>query len=185
MLVFACVIIMTMRSTYVWSDKLRVFDEGFTLLEILMVIGIIGLLASMILVSMNNARNSARVVKARAEVSNIRKAIAMLEDDSSEWPGHKTIDDIESGASGNELWDLTLPMAGIMATDGGFQNWSGPYMASIPLDPWGNPYFFDTDYDIDPTAGTRWAAVIGSFGPNGAGQNVYDEDNIIEVLAVE
>ena len=158
---------------------------GFTLIELLVVISIIGILATIILASLNNARNSARIVKARAEVSQIRKAIAFLENDANEWPGHKTIDDVQTGVSGNEMWDLTVPEAGLAVTDGSFQNWDGPYMNTIPLDPWGNPYFFDTDYDIDLTAGEEWAAVVGSFGPNGDGQNVYDEDNVWETLKVE
>lgn len=166
-------------------SKNRRLLTGFTLIELLVVIAIIGILASLILASLNNARQNARLVKARAEVSQIRKAIALLENDSTQWPGHRTIDDIESGASGNEIWDLTLPEAGLLATDGNFPNWNGPYIPSIPLDTWGNPYFFDTDYDIDFTAGERWAAVVGSFGPNGAGQNVYDDDNVYEVLVAE
>src|SRR3989344_4532567 len=158
---------------------------GFTLIELLVVIAIIGILASVILASLNNARQNTRLVKARAEVSQIRKAIALLETDTSQWPGHKTIDDVQSGASGNEIWDLTAPEAGLLATDGSFPNWNGPYIQAIPLDTWGNPYFFDTDYDIDSTAGERWAAVVGSFGPNGVGQNVYDDDNIYDVLKAE
>ena len=158
---------------------------GFTLIELLVVIAIIGTLASIVLASLNGARNSARLVKARAEVNQLRKAIAFLEGDTNQWPGHKTIDDVESGASGNEIWDLTDPSAGLMATDGNFPNWSGPYMQVIPLDPWGNNYFFDTDYDVDPGAGQRWAAVVGSFGPNGVGQNQYDSDDIYESLVAE
>src|SRR3989338_8562666 len=158
---------------------------GFTLIELLVVIAIIGILASIILASLNNARQNARLVKARAEVSQIRKAIALLETDTSQWPGHKTIDDVQSGASGNEIWDLTAPEAGLLATDGSFPNWNGPYIQAIPLDTWGNPYFFDTDYDIDSTAAERWAAVVGSLGPNGDGQNVCGDEHSYDVLKAE
>lgn len=158
---------------------------GFTLIELLVSIAIISLLATIIMVAMNDSRNSAKIVKATAQVREIRKAVVMLEGDSGEWPGHKTLDDIEFGASGNEMWDLHVPEAGLVATDGNFDNWTGPYLSMTLVDPWGNNYFFDTDYDIDPTAGQRWAAVVGSFGPNGDGQNVYDSDNIVDVLVAE
>jgi len=159
--------------------------HGFTLIELLVVIAIIGILASIILASLSSARGKARIAHTQATLKEIRKAIAFLEGDSGEWPGHKSIEDIESGASGNEIWDLNSAASGLVATDGAFSNWGGPYINVIPVDSWGNDYFFDTDYDIEVGAGETWAAVIGSFGPNGDGQNVYDGDNIYEVLGSE
>ena len=160
-------------------------SAGFTLIELLVVISIVGILSAVVMASVNQARKNAKITKATAQVREIRKAIVMLEGDSGEWPGHKTIDDIENGASGNEMWDLNIPEAGIVSTDGNFGNWSGPYLSMTLVDPWGNNYFFDTDYDIDPDGGQRWATVVGSFGPNGIGQNVYDDDNIVDVLVAE
>ena len=148
----------------------------------LVVLAVIGMLASLVIAQVRQARRSAHEVKARAEVSQIRKAISMLENDTGAWPGHQTIGNIQSGISGNEMWNLNVPEAGLAATDGAFVRWRGPYMTTIPLDSWGNHYFFDPDYDIDPGAGETWAAVVGSFGPNGTGQNVYDSDNIYEIL---
>lgn len=163
--------------------------KGFTLIEILVVIAIIGILASIIIVSANQARQKAKIAKAQATLRQIRTAIAFLENDSNQWPGHKTINLVEGGASNNELWDLNAPEAGLTATDSNFPNWSGPYLGagSISPDPWGNNYFFDTDYDLDgdPAAPNQWAVVIGSFGPNGLGPNLYDDDDIIEIIVIE
>lgn len=164
---------------------MKSLQRGFTLIELLVVIAIIGVLSSTVMASLNTARVKSRIAAAQAEVNQIRKAIMLLEADTLEWPGHKSIDDIETGGSGNEVWDLNATSAGLVATDGAFPGWNGPYISQVPLDPWGNPYFFDTDYDVDPGAGEIWAAVIGSFGPNGDGQNVYDSDNIVSTIASE
>src|SRR3989304_4558132 len=101
-------------------ERVHVQPDGFTLIELLVVIAIIGILAAVVLASLASARQSARLGTARAEVNQIRKAVVLLEGDSNEWPGHKTIDDVESGASGNELWDLNATVAGLVVTDGNF-----------------------------------------------------------------
>ena len=88
---------------------------------------------------------------------------------------------IDTGTENNELWDLSAQEAGLTQTDGLFSGWKGPYLNSAPIDPWGNNYFFDTDYDIGSSTPV-WVAVIGSFGPNGVGQNVFDSDDIIRIL---
>jgi general secretion pathway protein G len=158
-------------------------SRGFTLMELLVVIGIIALLASIVLASLNNARQSAKVARAKADLASIRDAIGFLETDSNQWPGHQPVSQVYTGAGGNEIQDLSVPLAGITSSDGLYSNWNGPYMVAIPLDPWGHPYFMDTDYDIDPGPGVKNAAVIGSYGPNGVGLNLYDSDDIYLILA--
>lgn len=164
-------------------------SRGFTLIELLVVVAIIGLLGSVILASLNTGRQKAQIAHAKATIAEIQKAVGVLGVDSGLWPGGKTIGATESGGS-NEIWDLTADDAGLMATDGSFPSWNGPYIGSIPLDPWGNPYFLDTDYQVTtdgaPCAGGGGcvtAVALGSFGPNGTGQNAYDADDIILILA--
>jgi len=155
---------------------------GFTLIELLVVIAIIGILSSVVLAALNTAREKARVAKAQTEVKNLRVVIELLADDTGQWPGHRPVGEVLSGTPGNEVYDLNLPIAGLVATDGNFPNWQGPYISSVPADPWGNNYFFDTDYDIDPGAGRDWVAAMGSFGSNGIGPEIYDNDNVIHIL---
>lgn len=166
-------------------DTIEVMRKsGFTVIEVLVVIAIIGVLSSYVLASLNNARENAQIATAQAQLKEFHRAIAEMSGDTGEWPGHQAVDTVDSGAGGNEIWDLGSQVAGLVQTDGLYPAWNGPYIATSTVDPWGNAYFFDTDYDIG-TGTTQWAAVIGSFGPNGAGQNVYDADNVIEILSVE
>lgn len=151
--------------------------SAFTLIELLVVIAIIGILSTLAVVSLNYARKAARIAVARHEVDAIMLALKELENDTGQWPLHQSVDKITIVGT-NEAWDLNAPAVGITSTDGNFSNWRGPYMTSVPLDPWGNPYFYDSDYLIDGEN----KVVIGSFGPNGVGQNLYDSDDIIRLL---
>ncbi len=160
--------------------------KGFTLIELLVVIAIIGILSSVVLSSVNAAREKGEIAATKSELQEIKKAIDLLVADTGLWPGGKTVEEIESGGS-NELWSLTGGDAGLVATDGSFPAWNGPYIHEIPNDHWGNPYFLDTDYQVDvdgnPCQGVCLTVVaLGSFGPNGTGQNVYDSDDIITIL---
>ena len=161
--------------------KFRV-KTGFTLIEILVSISIIAILSSMAISTLSDARVKAQNVVAAAQLRDLEVAILRLANDTGEWPGHQAVEGVDSGGAGNEVWDMRADSAGLAGTDGLFPGWNGPYVsAASTTDPWGNPYFFDTDYDIG-TSSTIWAAVVGSFGLNGVGQNVYDADNIIRVL---
>jgi general secretion pathway protein G len=151
--------------------------DGFTIVELLVTIAIIGVLSTLAMVAVRSAQSQARITKARHDVDALVLALKQLENDTGQWPGHQEVDEVET-LGANEIWDLNSASAGITQTDGLFPNWNGPYMAEVRDDPWGNPYFYDSDYTISGEA----RVVIGSFGPNGNGQNVYDADNIYKVL---
>lgn len=151
--------------------------RAFTLIELLVVIAIIGILSTLAIVALGYARGAAKIAKAKHDVDALVLALKELENDTNQWPGHQLVDEVTTAGT-NEIWDLNDPSAGIAATDGAFPNWNGPYMVLIRPDPWGHPYFYDSDYRVDG----KDRVVIGSFGPNGVGQNLYDADDIIKIL---
>jgi len=173
--------------------------KGFTLIELLVVIAIIGILSSIILISLGSAREKARIAVAKAEIKNIFNAFILFESDTERWPGDKDPYKVESGAGGNEICLEPLPggctyklsdcEAGLACDNASdpYPNWNGPYLSANQLiDPWGNEYFFDSDYDYNAhqgLAGEKWVAVLGSYGPNGLGNNDYDADDVIYVIA--
>jgi prepilin-type N-terminal cleavage/methylation domain-containing protein len=166
--------------------------KGFSLIEILVVITIIGILAMIVITNVNSARDAARIAKTRADNKAIFDAVLMLESDTGQWPGHKKAYQMESGSSNNEICDdgcdfkLSDPQAGLASTDGLFPNWKGPYLSASQLvDSWGSEYFLDTDYDLNPASGDQgqYGVVIGSYGLNGVGLNQYDADDIYYSLS--
>lgn len=160
-------------------------NSGFTLLEIMVVITILGILATIVVVSLQEAREKAMISRSQVELIQIFNAFTMFEDDTGQWPGHKVPFEVELTV-GNEIcadgcaFALSDCEAGIMCNDVGnpYPDWKGPYMTPVPIDSWGNEYFFDTDYDLNG----EWTAVIGSYGPDGIGNDLYNSDDITFLL---
>ena len=92
-------------------------SKGFTLIELLVVIAIIGILATIVLVSLNTARQKARDTKRLGDLRQVALALEMYYDDNTKYPGG-------SEASGCNDW-ATMKTA-IEA---------GGYMTVVPSDP--------------------------------------------------
>jgi len=147
---------------------------GFTLVEILIVAAIIGLLSAIAIASMARIRRITRENICLNDLRVIGDAIDLLAFETGMWPGGHTPGEVADV----EVWDLSAPRAGLVATDGRFPDWKGPYLRRVPRDPWGNHYFFDPDYFI----GGDVYPVMGSFGPDGIGRNRYNADDIYVIM---
>ncbi|MAF14135.1 MAG: hypothetical protein CMI53_04570 [Parcubacteria group bacterium] len=116
--------------------------KAFTLIELLVVIAIIGLLASIVLVSVGGQREKAKIAKAQGDLEAITKALRIYHVDTGSAPPH------------DHKWDSTCENS-FMST-GSFApkpaGWSGPYLGSWPKNPWGGDYHWErwsgTDYSI-------------------------------------
>ena len=149
-------------------------SAGFTLIELLVSIAIVGVLVAIAIPAYSSFKDKARIAKAKSELKGLQSAIAALANDTENWPGPSPVGTVTN----SEVWDLNSANAGLVVA-GGFTNWNGPYVVTVKKDPWGSDYFFDPDYQIN---GVDYP-VVGSFGPNKAGQNAYDSDDIFVILS--
>lgn len=103
----------------------RPFQKGFTLIEIMVVVIIIGLLAAVIVPSVISKVDEARVSKAKADIQALEAALTMFRLDNSKYP-----------STDQGLQSLTT-----QPTDPSIRHWRpGGYIQRISKDPWGNPY---------------------------------------------
>lgn len=146
-----------MLQTFKFTNKLSTIfsTTGFTLIEILIVIGIISILISMGTVAYNSAENKARIGAAKRDLHELRVAIEQLKIDTGKWPnGCPT-----TGVANPEVLNLSTSVAGLLSappvgvvqapcewTSSDVSRWRGPYIDNISLDPWGRNYVFDPDY---------------------------------------
>lgn len=137
------------------DDRLsRPEEQGFTLLELMVVIVIIGLLATVVVVNVLPSRDKAMVEKARADIALIEQGLEMYRLDNFTYP-----------AGGQGLDALVTPPAGL--TDPSRYR-RGGYVKRLPDDPWGRPYQY-------AFPGTRGEVDVFSLGADG--QPGGEDDN--------
>lgn len=130
--------------------------NGFTLIEIMVVVVILAILAGLIVPKIMSRPDEARVVAARQDIGTIMQALRLYRLDNLRYPNS------EQG-----LAALAAPPAIGPAAP----NWkAGGYLERLPKDPWGNPYQY-----LNP--GMRGEIDVFSFGADGvAGGQGTDAD---------
>ena len=99
---------------------------GFTLIELMLVIVIIGTLAALVVPQFTGRAEQARKTAATADImSNLPLALDLYELDNGTFPSS------EQGLKALTEKPTMVPLP---------KNWSGPYIKKKPVDPWANPY---------------------------------------------
>jgi len=101
-------------------------EAGFTLIEVMVVIVIIGLLATVVMINVLPSQDRAMKEKARADVAVLEQAIETYRLEIMAFP-----------TTAEGLSALTAPPAGLARPD---RYRDGGYIRRLPQDPWGNPY---------------------------------------------
>lgn len=111
--------------------------RGFTLVEVLLVVAILGVLAGVMVFSTRGRMNQAQIGACRTSIQSVGTALDAYEVDNGVLPS-------------------TLQA---LMTRGSEMNWHGPYLKQPPVDPWGNPFSYAKEGD----SGYK----ISSGGPDG------------------
>ncbi len=119
-------------------------SRGFTLIELMVVLVIIGVLAALIVPNMLDRADDARVTAARTDVNNLMQALKLYKLDNLRYP---------SAEQGLQAL-VAKPTVGVIPP-----NWR-PYLDKLPSDPWGHPYQF-------ANPGLKGEIDVYSFGADG------------------
>ena len=110
---------------------MRTSSSGFTLIEILVVVMILGLLISLAAPRLIGRTDDARIVKTQADIRALEEALNLYKLDTGTYPTS------EQGLDAL----VTLPTSGNAP-----RKWrAGGYIERIPLDPWDNEFLFASD----------------------------------------
>ena len=129
------------------NRRLRTRSAGFTLIEIMVVIVILGILAALVVPKVMSRPDEARVVAAKQDIASLAQALKLYRLDNKRYPT------TEQGLQALVTRPTQTPVP---------DNWKGGgYVERLPLDPWGKAYQY-----LSP--GLHGEIDIFSYGADGA-----------------
>ncbi len=138
------------------TKKLLAARSGFTLIEIMLVVIIITILASLVVPRFAGQSQKARVAAAQAQISSLGVALDMYELHNGSYPS------TEQGLEALRVAPSSDPAPA---------DWQGPYMKKdIPLDPWKHPYVYVSPGEHNPETYDLYSR--GPDGQDGGGDDV-------------
>ncbi len=145
----------TFSSTYTRTMNASA-SRGFTLIEIMVVVVIMGILAALVVPKLMGRTDDARIIAAKQDIATVMQALKLYNLDNQRYPT------TEQGLQALR----TKPTSGPAA-----KGWkTGGYLDKLPKDPWGNPYQY-----LSP--GIKGEIDVLSFGGDGqAGGTGNDAD---------
>lgn len=138
----------------------KVGQDGFTLVEMLVVITIIGMIMALVGPRVLNYLSESRVKAAKIQIQNLSIALDLFYLDAGRFP-----------SSSEGLMALARPVAGATA-------WNGPYVkgGGIPNDPWGNAYVYKQPAEQAPYE-IRSLGSDGQEGGTGTAADITSAQN--------
>jgi len=131
-------------------NRKRRRNHGFSILELMVVVLIMGILAAIVAKNVMQNVDKAKVTQTKVHISELKNAIEQYKLDTNIYPQY--------------LGDLVEQPADVMG-------WTGPYFDAIPLDGWKNEFFY-----FPPEQGSKVFEII-SYGADGEqGGTDFDRD---------
>lgn len=107
---------------------MKSWQGGFTLLEVMVVVVILGILAALVVPKIISRPDEARVIAAKQDIASLMQALKLYRLDNQRYPT------TEQGLQGLVERPASAPLP---------PNWkAGGYLERLPKDPWGNPYHY-------------------------------------------
>ena len=165
--------------------------KGFTLIEVVVVLAVIGILIALLTPMITSYVRDARIRRAQSDTKTIAAAVQAFSKDLADWPiwkdgtKRKATDPVfdalytSSGDTPATGSGVSIPSTSNMDTienqlvdnkpsypTTGTRKWMGPYLEKVSADPWGNKYYVDVKGLQPANINSMMPAFVVSAGPN-------------------